>query len=552
MVDVVTSINDLNKTSMALILGIKGLTAAFGAMKKGIEFLDKTQKESIKVGIGAKEASDRLGNNINILNGTIDRKLTTSISLLAAGVDSNSYNTLNLVNEQQILGQNFRKTAGVFGKLEAAAGLNTIQLDSLSKSVADNKDQYKVSTEVLIDSIDSLSNNFTQLSIRGLEEQVIDAVQTLTAELGPNFSEPITRVANLLFGANLEDIGKLAALGLPGMYEIVDTLKRGDTKDALELLKTSAMQMAKTGKSLGTGATSLAAATDVYGSIIFDAEQINKALLETTEEQREINKKSSDVLFGETLKRIFDPFKRIIIEAEPAFSKLAQSINIVFDEIYGSEGFEGFIKSASDSLSILATSMQDMAFGILEYLNKPKLIGPEVEFGGELGVMLEARKLFENIRIAEEVLAEIDDNTRLDSPVAWRDILASSQAQLEDLMEDTGKSREQLRKMAEGFDFEGLSKDIITGMETGSKSEMETAENTAKTAENTESLAQSMNDTTSKFFQETGDIFARSAAAILGYTSDDKKYEEELLELTRIIAAEAGKTPFVAVAEGEQ
>ena len=135
------NLGELNTTTAVLATAMKGVTAAISGLKKGFEFLDKTQKESIKIGVGAKEAQDRLGNNINILNGTIDRKLTTSISLLAAGVDTNSYNTLNLVNEQQILGQNFKKTAGVIGKLEAAAGLNTIQLDSLSKSVTENKDQ---------------------------------------------------------------------------------------------------------------------------------------------------------------------------------------------------------------------------------------------------------------------------------------------------------------------------------------------------------------------------------------------------------------------------
>jgi hypothetical protein len=513
------NIGELNTTTAVLATAMKGVTAAISGLKKGFEFLDKTQKESIKIGVGAKEASDRLGNNINLLNGTIDRKLTTSISLLAAGVDTNSYNTLNLVNEQQILGQNFRKTAGVFGKLEAAAGLNTIQLDSLSKSVTENKDQYQISTEVLIDSIDSLSNNVTQLSVRGVAEPVLDAVQTLTAELGPNFKEPITRVANLIFGANLEDIGKLASLGLPGMYEIVDTLRSGDTNAALELLKTSAMQMAKTGKSLGTGGTELAAATSVFGNVIFDAEQINKALLNTTEEQREINKKSSDVLFGEAIKRIFDPFKKLIIEAEPAFSKLAQSINIVFDKIYADEGFEGFIKSASDSLSILATSMQDMAFGILEYLNEDKLIGPEVEFGGDLGVMLEARKLFGIIDKRQE---QIDK--QLGSSMSFRRKAERAEEDLKKLIQETGKSRQQLRKMAEGYDFGTLSEDIITGMETGSKPERETAENTGK-------MAEVMTNSQSEFLTATNDIFVRTVGAILGYGPNTENYNEQMVGL---------------------
>ena len=521
MASLITTLAALNTTSAALSTSMKGVTAAISSLKKGIDFLDKTQKESIKIGIGAKEAQDRLGNNINLLNGTIDRKLTTSISLLAAGVDTNSYNTLNLVNEQQILGQNFRKTAGVFGKLEAAAGLNTIQLDSLSKSVTDNKDQYKVSTEVLIDSIDSLSNNVTQLSIRGVAGPALDAVQTLTAELGPNFREPITRVANLLFGAKLEDIGKLAALGLPGMYEIVDTLRSGDTNAALELLKTSAMQMAKTGKSLGTGGTSLAAATDVFGSVIFDAEQINKALLDITKEQREANieKKEADRLFGEAIKRIFDPFKKLIIEAEPAFSKLAQSINSVFDTIYGSEGFEGLIKSMGDSLSSLATNMQNIAFGILEYLNKEKLIGPDIKFGGDLGVMLEARRIFRQMESAEEGI-----RMGREAGVAGAEIMTNMEAQLENLIQETGKNREELKKMSEGFDFKTLNERIKTGMETGSKPDIETAENTGK-------IAEVMTNSQSEFLTATNDIFVRTVGAILGYGPSTENYDEQMVGL---------------------
>jgi hypothetical protein len=518
------NLGELNTTTAVLATAMKGVAAAISGLKKGIDFLDKTQKESIKIGIGAKEAQDRLGNNINLLNGTIDRKLTTSISLLAAGVDTNSYNTLNLVNEQQILGQNFRKTAGVFGKLEAAAGLNTIQLDSLSKSVTDNKDQYKVSTEVLIDSIDSLSNNVTQLSIRGIEAPVIDAVQTLTAELGPNFKEPITRVANLIFGAKLEDIGKLAALGLPGMYEIVDTLRNGGTVDALELLKTSAMQIAKTGKSLGTGATSLAAATNVFGNVIFDAEQINKALLDNTKKQKEgiEDQKETDRLFGEAIKRIFDPFKKLIIEAEPAFSKLAQSINSVFDTLYGSEGFEGLIKSMGDSLSSLATNMQNMAFGILEYLNKGNLIGPDIKFGGDLGVMLEARRLFRDLKNPSSAVRGYAAAGPTGNPV--EDVKSGTMNAIEQLAKEQGKTVEELRKMSEGFDFKTLNEQIKIGMETGSKPDKETSENTGK-------MAEVMTNSQSEFLTATNDIFVRTVGAILGYGPSTENYDEQMVGL---------------------
>ena len=223
MADLTDNLGELNTTTAGLALAMKGVTAAIKGLKSGLDFFDKNQREALKVGSNTAAVQARLGDSINQLNGSIDRRLTTSITTLGAGLDGNILGVNRLINEQNILGQNFKRTASIFGKLEATAGLNNFQLGVLGENLLATSKAYGISTEALVDSIDGLSDNFTQLSVRGVAGPFADAVSQLTAQFGVNFQQPLQRIVGLLTGADLGNLPELAALGITGIPFLLQT-----------------------------------------------------------------------------------------------------------------------------------------------------------------------------------------------------------------------------------------------------------------------------------------------------------------------------------------
>jgi hypothetical protein len=571
MVDVVTSINDLNKTSMALILGIKGLTAAFGSMKKGIEFFDKTQKEAIKFGLDAKQVQNRLGDSIDSLNGSIDRKLNTSIATLNAGINGNIEGVNTLINEQQILGQTYKKTATIFAKLEATAGFNNTQLGDLAVVVDKNRLQYNRSTEFLVDSLEQVSDQFTSLSLQeGLADPVIGAYTELTGMLGPSLGNSLSMAFKTLISPEFDTISKRALLGIPEFGDFLFNLR--DSEQGIAGFRKAFITAKDTIMQFTGGVYSREVIRNVFGPGGEAIVNVARALEDLTDDQiKEYEQQAqTNQLFSVALEQIFDPLKQLVINAAPGLGAVAESLSDTIKNITGDKGLHAAL---TDTAIKIVEFTETFGTGLMKLLSDLDYFIP----GTGLGIYKNRNK-------------EIDKLPE-DMKNVYRAAITGSSSNVDEatmriisgMVKEGLTEEERVRKILktvtnpfsdnyiEGFDIdklfpesakvdlsdikESLEKSRKRGQDLEKENQRKLDEilgETKRTADNTADLVDAMTDTTSQFFQETGDIFARSAAAILGFTPDSRNYQEELVDLTTIIAEKTGQVPFWTVAEGGQ
>ena len=560
MADLNDNLGELNTTTAGLALAMKGVTAAINGLKKGFEFFDKTQKEAIKFGLDVKQVQNRLGDSINTLNGSIDRKLNTSIATLNAGIDGNIGSVNSLINEQQILGQNYKRTATVFGKLEATAGFNNSQLGSLATTVDKNRVQYNRSTEFLIDALDQLSDQFTSLSLQeGLADPIIGAYSDLAGQLGPSLGNSLSTAFKTLIAPEFETISKRALLGIPEFGDFLFNLRSSEQgiigfKQAFATAKDTIMQF--TG-----GVYSREVIRSIFGPGGEAIVNVARALENVTDDQIAEHEKRSKTnqLFSVALEQIFDPLKELVINAAPGLGGVAEALSNTIKNITGDEGLNNFLIGSGIKIAEYTELFGNGLIRLLEIIDS-------MIPGEGLGIIYAQNKE------REKVLSTLPDDLRnriknIFDPwmASYNDPRSQRQRELEEipklfeeeLFENSDDIIEALLGNGIRFDLSDIKKSLEESRKSGQDLEKENQRildellgKGKETADNTGVLVDAMTGTTSQFFQETGDIFARSAAAILGFSPGARNYQEELVELTRMIAEKTGEQSLISMAEG--
>lgn len=207
---------------MVLQAAIEGLNAtvgkAIGRIENAIAISDQAQKASLALGMSLEGANKTLDGSIKGLRGSFGTRLQAGLAALNAGFQGNIESVGKLINQQQLTGGNFRKTAAGLAKLETTMGLTRGQTSDLAEAMLETNKTFGVSTDKLVASLDALSESMPILTEAGLAG-VPGAVAAMAGRVGPQMEQELKRVMGFLFDPSMETQGKLAALGLGNLRE---------------------------------------------------------------------------------------------------------------------------------------------------------------------------------------------------------------------------------------------------------------------------------------------------------------------------------------------
>ena len=207
---------------MVLQAAIEGLNAtvgkAIGRIENAIAISDQAQKASLALGMSLQGANKTLDGSIKGLRGSFGTRLQAGLAALNAGFQGNIESVGKLINQQQLTGGSFRKTAASLAKLETTMGLTRGQTSDLAEAMLETSQTFGVSTDKLVASLDALSESMPILTEAGLAG-VPGAVAAMAGRVGPQMEQELKRVMGFLFDPSMETQGKLAALGLGNLRE---------------------------------------------------------------------------------------------------------------------------------------------------------------------------------------------------------------------------------------------------------------------------------------------------------------------------------------------
>jgi len=207
---------------MVLQAAIEGLNTtigkAIGRIENAIAMSDQAQKASLALGMSLEGANKTLDGSIKGLRGSFGTRLQAGLAALNAGFQGNIESVGKLINQQQLTGGSFRKTAASLAKLETTMGLTRAQTSDLAEAMLETSQTFGVSTDKLVASLDALSESMPILTEAGLAG-VPGAVAAMAGRVGPQMEQELKRVMGFLFDPSMETQGKLAALGLGNLRE---------------------------------------------------------------------------------------------------------------------------------------------------------------------------------------------------------------------------------------------------------------------------------------------------------------------------------------------
>jgi hypothetical protein len=158
--------------------------------------------------------------------------LNTAIDALSTGTLGLSRETFQLALEMRATGENSRSLLQLQKDLLSQGGLSVSQMNSLSLELKNARDQYGISTDYLVDSINILADKMTQFNMMGVTKELASLTTEFTAKYGMGNQKLLESVINSLFtgdklrqfaqfGVTGEMAGLQAAPSLGGLEQVI-------------------------------------------------------------------------------------------------------------------------------------------------------------------------------------------------------------------------------------------------------------------------------------------------------------------------------------------
>ena len=275
----------------------KAMTLGVGLIKDSISFGDKAQKASLALGQTYTDTNNQLGSTMQGLRGSLDKQFGAAIAGMEAGLQGNTAGVARLINQQQLTGTAYQKTAAAFATMETSLGLGRDQTNRLSDSLIKTGNEYQVSTDKLVDGMMALKASFGAMNIAGMGEQVQGAMAELTAAM-PAMAPQLQKVMSMVMDTSQEGYRKLTALGMGDVRERLAATK--NTAEATAILKEAFVTGAQTTKSIAGDVSKnffmAGVAQEVLGRGVLDLVQVADQL------GKRVRTEGEDALdFGRTL-----------------------------------------------------------------------------------------------------------------------------------------------------------------------------------------------------------------------------------------------------------
>ena len=196
-----------------------GMFDALNNLKKSIEAAgDKLQKASLALGKDFSQVNAEITPAMEGLRGSLDQRVGAAIAGLQAGLQGNTAGVAKLINQQQLTGTAFGRTASVMAKVSQALNVNNTDINNLSDRLIETGKLYTVSTDKLVAAVDALADTFPTQQLAGMGIQVTEAMASLTAQM-PAMAGQVTSVMKTILDPSLKTEANLARLGIAGVRE---------------------------------------------------------------------------------------------------------------------------------------------------------------------------------------------------------------------------------------------------------------------------------------------------------------------------------------------
>lgn len=365
-------------------VAITGLTKSMDALssniKAALDFADKAQKASLALGQTYEQTRTQLGGTMEGLRGDITQRFGAAIAGMEAGLQGNTAGVARLINQQQLTGTAFGKTATAFAGLESSLQLSRDQTNILSNSLVETGAEYQISTDKLVDAIDALKATFPAQALAGMGDKVVGAVAQLQGELGPQLAGPLQNVMKMVMDTSMEGYERLTKLGIGDVRERLAAAK--DAAEAQQILKDAFVTASDNFKNVAGDASKgffqIGVASEIFGSQAIELTTVADNLGQRIKTEGD---QAAD--FGMTLENlkaeILVPFQEGLTNLYPFLVKLADVISGVANTI--GQRFKAF----ADGLGDGEEALKNLQLGIIDFaINAMGRLRGAFAFAGEI------------------------------------------------------------------------------------------------------------------------------------------------------------------------
>ncbi len=328
-------------------------------LSKTVTLGETYQKSTLSLGLGITEVNEKLAPTMEGLRGSVEQKLNVGIHALKSGLDGNLLGINRLANQQEITGQNWQQTLGVFSQLKAIGGLQNKELNSLAEVTRWAGETYGVQSEKLVDAMGSLARSQANIGLLGGGGTILEAFNVLGSQLGPEYLGTLANVMNFIFSDSVDTYQKLALLN---MGNLRDQLREADGNlDAtLKLFIEAVHRGGSVFEDIQSNSwEGLIAATGLAGEQGKETAIIHRAIQAGMRDTQEANRNYADslkVVFSE----IMNPVKEFFIRNYETFKTFGQTIGDITSQLTNKVG--AFLKSVDPDL--IRGTLLSLAIGI--------------------------------------------------------------------------------------------------------------------------------------------------------------------------------------------
>ena len=349
-------------TDVAITGLTKSMEGLSNQLRQALDFADKAQKASLALGQTYDTTKDQLGGAMQGLRGDINQRFGAAMAGLEAGLQGNTAGVARLINQQQLTGTAFGRTATAFAGLESSLQLSRDQTNMLSDSLVETGAEYQISTDKLVDAIDALKATFPAQALAGMGDKVMGAVTQLQGELGPQLAGPLQNVMKMVMDTSMEGYERLTKLGIGDVRERLSAAK--SSAEAQQILKDAFVTASNNFKSVAGDASKgffqIGVASEIFGSQAIELTTVADNL-----GQRIRTEGDQAADFGMTLANlkaeIMVPFQEGLTNLYPFLVKLADVISGVANTI--GQRFKAF----ADGLGDGEKALKNLQLGIIDF-----------------------------------------------------------------------------------------------------------------------------------------------------------------------------------------
>tara|TARA_R110002074_G_scaffold112640_3_gene240875 strand:+ start:2144 stop:3820 length:1677 start_codon:yes stop_codon:yes gene_type:complete len=309
------------------------LIGSLGALKnqlmKSLDYAMAADKSSLKLGMSFTESNEQLTSQMGGLRGDLGTRFVASMAGMSEGLQGNTAGIGRLVNQQQLTGTAFTKTAAIFAKMEMTLGISRESTNKLADSIPELGKRWKTSTDVLVEALDGLADTFVQQKLAGMGAGLPAAVMALQGEVGKSMAGPLGKVMKAIFDTSESGWKGLTLLGIGNVREQLSAA----TSDAQQsnILKKAIVTASNTIKNFtGNGKDMyrmFGVATEQISSAAFDFVSMADALGKRTADMSDSTANFGDQM-GVFLKEILIPFQDAFREFFPLLKDITKIVSV--------------------------------------------------------------------------------------------------------------------------------------------------------------------------------------------------------------------------------